>query len=408
MRASAFGRGFLDLELCFALFALAAGSRSGSTGPSASSARSPSCSRPAGALAAAAPCSSSRAWPGTPRRPRRAALSLALDWIHLAAGSIWLGGLIGLLVLWSQPAGRAAGARARRRRAALLERRVRLGARPARLRASARRSCTCRRSRRSGRRTYGKTMLVKAGLLLGGDRARLGQPAADEAAPRLEQRAVGRELLLRRLVGGEALLVAAAVVRRRAALELPAAREGARARVGGALARVGPGAVDTTVDAERLHAPARGRAEPRRGAERVRAEVTKDGKPVRGADVNVSFCDARHGDGRAGLPADRDHARALRAGGAGARDGRPLGPAVRGHAAGRRAVHRRSSSTGWPDDLAAPAAASLPLPPASPRSSSPSFSSVTRLRSLLCSSSRLAPLAAPAAARATATRRATT
>ena len=28
------------------------------------------------------------------------ALSLVLDWLHLVAGSIWLGGLVGLLVLW--------------------------------------------------------------------------------------------------------------------------------------------------------------------------------------------------------------------------------------------------------------------------------------------------------------------
>src|SRR5207247_234342 len=28
-------------------------------------------------------------------------LSLGLDWLHLAAGSIWLGGLVGLLVLWA-------------------------------------------------------------------------------------------------------------------------------------------------------------------------------------------------------------------------------------------------------------------------------------------------------------------
>src|SRR5205085_7065019 len=34
-------------------------------------------------------------------------LSLLVDWLHLVSGSIWLGGLVGLLVLWvSLPAGR--------------------------------------------------------------------------------------------------------------------------------------------------------------------------------------------------------------------------------------------------------------------------------------------------------------
>ena len=44
VRVSAFGRGYVDLWICFALFVAAARSRSGSTGPSGSSARSPSCS----------------------------------------------------------------------------------------------------------------------------------------------------------------------------------------------------------------------------------------------------------------------------------------------------------------------------------------------------------------------------
>ena len=31
-------------------------------------------------------------------------LTLAFDWLHLASGSVWLGGLIGLLVLWFERA----------------------------------------------------------------------------------------------------------------------------------------------------------------------------------------------------------------------------------------------------------------------------------------------------------------
>jgi copper transport protein len=36
-----------------------------------------------------------------------AALALGLDWVHLVSGSLWIGGLAGLLVLWfSTPPGR--------------------------------------------------------------------------------------------------------------------------------------------------------------------------------------------------------------------------------------------------------------------------------------------------------------
>ena len=36
----------------------------------------------------------------TPRRPRRVGSRDDLDWLHLITGSLWLGGLVGLLVLW--------------------------------------------------------------------------------------------------------------------------------------------------------------------------------------------------------------------------------------------------------------------------------------------------------------------
>ena len=70
----------------------------------------------------------------TPPRPRRAALASRSTGCTSVAGSLWLGGLVGLLVLWSQPARALRPSRARRRRAALLERRARVGARAARLR----------------------------------------------------------------------------------------------------------------------------------------------------------------------------------------------------------------------------------------------------------------------------------
>ena len=66
-------------------------------------------------------------------RPRRAASRSRSTGSHLAAGSVWIGGLIGLLVLWAALPRDAARGRARRRRAAVLERRARLGARARRV-----------------------------------------------------------------------------------------------------------------------------------------------------------------------------------------------------------------------------------------------------------------------------------
>ena len=43
-------------------------------------------------------------------------LSLLLDWLHLASGSLWIGGLVGLLVLWVTLAAGQPGRRARRLR----------------------------------------------------------------------------------------------------------------------------------------------------------------------------------------------------------------------------------------------------------------------------------------------------
>ena len=77
---------------------------------------------------------SSPARPATRRRRRRARSSLALDWLHLAAGLALGRRPVGLLVLWRSLPAAQRRRRPRRLRAALLERRVRLGARAARLR----------------------------------------------------------------------------------------------------------------------------------------------------------------------------------------------------------------------------------------------------------------------------------
>jgi copper transport protein len=107
MRVSAFGRGFLDLELMLALFGGAALVALWLDRPERRRRSVAALLALGGALLAGgalllAPGASGHAAQTAPRP-----LSIALDWLHLTAGSVWIGGLVGLLVLWrSLPAAR--------------------------------------------------------------------------------------------------------------------------------------------------------------------------------------------------------------------------------------------------------------------------------------------------------------
>ncbi len=100
MRVSAFGRGYLDLEVVLALFAVAAAAALWLDRPDRARRSVAALLALWGALLAAGaallvPGAAGHAAQTSPR-----ALAVGLDWIHLVAGSVWLGGLIGLLVLW--------------------------------------------------------------------------------------------------------------------------------------------------------------------------------------------------------------------------------------------------------------------------------------------------------------------
>jgi copper transport protein len=107
LRVSAFGRGFLDLELMLALFALAALIALWLDRPERPHRSLAALLALGGALLAGgtlllAPGASGHAAQTAPRP-----LSILLDWLHLASASVWLGGLVGLLVVWwSLPAAR--------------------------------------------------------------------------------------------------------------------------------------------------------------------------------------------------------------------------------------------------------------------------------------------------------------
>jgi copper transport protein len=290
-RVTAFGRGYVDLELCFALFCAASLVALWVDRPERESRSIAEILAGLGAAAAGAavlivPGASGHAAQTAPRW-----LALILDWLHLLSGSIWLGGLVGLLVLWrSLPAARRVAALSvcvpRFSNVAFAAVAVLLG---------------------SGvgatvlhmpilaalwRTAYGQTILVKAGLLaaamlLGAINLTRTRPrlVAARSAPELGRPAVR---LLRRVVSGELALLVTAVLAA-AVLSSLAPPPPALAEEGSALAQVGPGRVATTV---RQGAYAlRVLVDPNRAAapNTFAVRITRNGVPLRGAQVTLTF-----------------------------------------------------------------------------------------------------------------------
>jgi copper transport protein len=290
-RTSAFGRGYLDLELCFALFVAAASVAIWLDRPERPQRSIAELIATIGAFAAAIavliiPGAAGHAAQTAPR-----GVSLALDWLHLIAGSVWVGGLVGLLVLWRclPVARRVAGlvvAVPRFSNTAFVSVLVLLGTG---IWATVNHMPTLPALWQT---SYGKTILVKAALLatamllaavnLVRTKPRL---AASRQRPELGTPAAA---LLRRLVGGEMLLVWSAVAAA-AVLSSLAPPPPALAQEGGALARVGPGPVARTVT--RNGYVLRVLVSPNRAAvpNDFALRITRNGRPVTGADVTVTF-----------------------------------------------------------------------------------------------------------------------
>ena len=280
-------------------------------------------------------------------------LSSLFDWLHLAAGSIWVGGLIGLLVLWrSLPAARRVAGLVGLR-AAFLERRVRSVLVADRLRASARRSSTCRRSPRCGRprtarRCSSRSALLGAALLLAAVNL-----AAHQAAARGRARAPGA-----RRAGAACCCAGSSAarccssgrdLRRRRALE-PAAAARRRSR--------------------RSAAPRARRAGPRRRGRQTRTATGSTSTSPRTARPCRTPSGRHHARtaSRSGTPTCArsrcwtwrweqayrlaETARRLRALGARARDGRALGALVRRSAPKAASRSPSCSSTGPTDERA--------------------------------------------------------
>ncbi|HSB38245.1 MAG TPA: copper resistance protein CopC [Gaiellaceae bacterium] len=284
-RSSGFGRDFLDLELVLALFAAAAAvalfvDRPDRERRSVAELLALPAALASGAAALLLPALAGHAGQRSPR-----GLSLPLDTAHLAAASVWLGGLVGLVVLWLS-VGRAG------RAAALADVVPRF---------STVAFCSVLLLVGTGigqafqelptlaslwQTSYGQALIWKIALLSGA--LLLAAVNLARTKPRLAARDASAPLLLRRLVQGEIVLVVSALFAAGVLASL-APPSSALARVQDVAARVGPGPVSEVVakDPYRVHV----QVTPNRAAveNRFSVSLTRGGRPVRGAEVVTRF-----------------------------------------------------------------------------------------------------------------------
>jgi copper transport protein len=287
MRVSAFGRGFLDLELMLALFAGAALvalwlDRPERPRRSVAALLALWGALLAGGAALFAPGASGHAAQTAPRP-----LSIALDWLHLAAGSLWLGGLIGLLVLWrSLPGSRRLAGLAicvpRFSNVAFLSVLVLIGS------GTGAALIHLPTLGSLWQTSYGKAVLVKVALLAGALLLAAVNLLRTRPALRRAGAGDGAARLLRGLVGGEAVLVAATLFAA-AVLSSLAPPAKALAHLGSPNARTGPGPVASvvTMNGYRLEV----RVDPNKVgvANDFAVRVLRGGKPVSGLGVTATF-----------------------------------------------------------------------------------------------------------------------
>jgi copper transport protein len=293
VRDSAFGRAFSDLWGVLALLAVA--------GAAALALDRPGRARRSGeallALLGAAGCAAAAlALPGLAGHPATTSpvgLMLALDWAHMAAASIWIGGLAGLLVL-------AAATEAGSRVAVLAVvvprfSRAAMGSVAVLLATGIVASIVHLPTLASLWETdYGHALIAKSALLacalgLGAVNNLRSRPRLVAAAQRRDKvLGDGAAQLLRRLVLGEAALLAGAVMAA-AILTSVAPPSDALAKLGKTDARVGPGAVARSVmrDGVRIQVG----IQPNRAAidNAFALRLQRAGEPVRNARVTAEL-----------------------------------------------------------------------------------------------------------------------
>ena len=289
LTASNFGRGFVDFELVLALLAIAGGIAIWLDSGERRQRTTAVLLALGGALAAAGSLMLIPGLAGHAAETSPRWLSLALDWTHLASGSIWIGGLVGLLMLsWKLGAQRVqalAVAVPRFSRTALVSVLTLVGT-------GIGSALTHFPTLASLWDTsYGKSLVLKLGFLAGTiaiAAANFSWTTPRFVRARESAGSDGPTSVLGILVSGEVLLVAGAFFGAALLTSLPPPPK-ALANLGTASAHVGPGPADTVVtkDGYKL----RFRFTPNKAAvpNSFSVAVTKNGKPVRGADVTATF-----------------------------------------------------------------------------------------------------------------------
>jgi copper transport protein len=218
-------------------------------------------------------------------------LAVALDWLHLAGGSIWIGGLIGLLVVWATLGGgrRVLGLQVvvpRFSRVAFVSVMTVIGsgtwAAILHLPTLASLWDT----------SYGRALIVKVAIL--GGAMLLASGNISRTVPRIAgadthpARAESAAGLLRTLVSGEVALVVA-VIFVAGILSSLAPPSKALASIGKGSVRVGPGPVTKVVTQQGYRLEFQ--VSPNKAAvpNGFSVRVTKNGAPVRNADVTTTF-----------------------------------------------------------------------------------------------------------------------
>ena len=291
MRVSAFGRGYLDLELILALFALAAAAALWLDRPERTQRSVAALLALLGALLAAGAAVLTPGAAGHASQTPPRALALTLDALHVGAGAIWVGGLVGLLVLWRSlaPEKRVAGLTVAVPRFSNVAFVAVLTLLASGIWASVLHLPTLASLWQT---SYGKTIIAKASILLVA--MLIASVNLLRTKPRLqaavEQPEVGppAATLLRRLVGVEAVLVAGAVLAAALLSSLPPPPK-ALAGLAKPSAHTGPGPVATVVNRNGYRLELR--VTPNRAATQneFSVRITHNGVPVRGADVVATF-----------------------------------------------------------------------------------------------------------------------
>jgi copper transport protein len=291
VRDSGFGRSYVDLWIVLALFGAAALVAIAIDRPERPIRSSAELLATGSALVAAGGVLAIPGIAGHASQTSPAALALALDFVHLVGGSVWVGGLLGLLVVWfATPA--------ERRRAALALvvprfSKVAFVSVLALLVAGVTASYLHLPTLASLWQTsYGKVILLKSGILavtmlIAAVNLLVTRPRLAAAGIR-DDLAEGAPMLLRRLVASELVLVSAVILAAAVLTSLPPPPK-ALANLGSSSATVGPGAVSKTVRANgyTLHV----KIDPNRAAlpNDFSVEISRGGKPVRGAEVTMRF-----------------------------------------------------------------------------------------------------------------------